>query len=72
MSFVKWGIDSYPVKTTFTVDGIPLKQYRDMLLERKAMLGMMRKLIACCDEERDGAIIQEARSLLARMGACDD
>jgi lipid A disaccharide synthetase len=74
MAFVKWGVDLKPadVKTTFAVDGIPIKGYVEILTQQRKAYTLIRKMLACLDDERDAVLIQEAHSLLARMGCGND
>lgn len=70
MAFVKWGVELKPtelVTTNLSVDGIPISQYLDMRHEAKNVIALVEKLLTCCDEERDAALIQEAHALLARI-----
>lgn len=67
MAFVKWGLDSHAVKALFSIDGVPVRTYNDMKKDRRDLIVLANKLIACCDEERDAALIQEAHALLARI-----
>lgn len=67
MAFVKWGLDSAAIKTQFSVDGVPLRQYKDMVDDQKRLVGLVGRMLACLDDERDASVIQEAHALLARI-----
>lgn len=70
MAFVKWGLERTLMGTSVTelsVDGVPITSYVDMVDDQKRLIGLAQKLLACCDEERDAALIQEAHALLARI-----
>lgn len=69
MAFVKWGVEYKPttVSTQFAVDDVPLKPYAELLMERRRLVTLAHKLLACLDDERDVSLIQEAQSLLARI-----
>ena len=70
MAFVKWGFDyksDEPMKTSMSIDGVPVRRFLDMADDRKRLIGLVEKLLTCCDEERDAAVMQEAHSLLERI-----
>ena len=55
------------ITTEVCIDGVPVRTYNDMKKDRRDLIVLANKLIACCDEERDAALIQEAHALLARI-----
>lgn len=67
MSFVKWGLDGVGMGVNINVDGVPVRRFLDMRHEAKNVIALVEKLLTCCDEERDAALIQEAHALLARI-----
>lgn len=70
MAFVKWGLEKTLMGTSVTelsVDGVPIRRYLDMVDDQKRMIALVNKLLTCCDDERDAALIQEAHALLARI-----
>ena len=67
MAFVKWGLTSPVSLTEFSVDGVSLRQYKDMVDDQKRLVGLVGRMLSCLDEERDAAVMQEAHALLARI-----
>ena len=69
MAFVKWGVElspTEPVKATLSFNGLPIREYKDMVDDQKRLVGLVGRMLSCLDEERDAAVIQEAHALLPR------
>ena len=70
MAFVKWGVElspTEPVKATLSFNGLPIREYKDMVDDQKRLVGLVGRMLSCLDEERDAVVIQEAHALLARI-----
>lgn len=70
MAFVKWGVElspTEPVKATLSFNGLPIREYKDMVNDQKRLVGLVGRMLSCLDEERDAAVMQEAHALLARI-----
>lgn len=70
MAFVKWGVElkpTEPVKASLSIDGVSLRNYKDMVDDQKRLVTLVGRMLSCLDEERDASVIQEAHALLARI-----